>query len=323
MYPGLSSLLQQLAADPSDELLASRIVSLLQDIPDGEYKVDQLLAAAQMLLAVSPRLALICSHAAFRSAPERLESLAIAEEALARMGRRAKVQVLRQERIRLESAAQPRIEINATVSRFLDAEEKEPVEATSLVGVVSGPGEPVAGSGDATVVLTGMPDPGSPAGAQPTSPQWWSVASSDAEFKADIENWRSLMDQGAGMDALLQSAVQKADLISKLKDEALLAAVEGIPDDLLLARMTGVLVVDALMFTVPPVDQAQELATDIMARLLAWHVGDQSPVASGVRQSIGIRLKRLTPALQEGIARALREQSRSGRPDPTFSTTTL
>ena len=154
MYPGLSSLLQQLAADPSDELLASRIVSLLQDIPDGEYKVDQLLAAAQMMLAVSPRLGLICAHAAFRSAPSRLESLAIAEEALAKMGRRAKVQVLRQERKRMEAEVVPNIELTATVSKFLLNEESAPdapetpqprLDATVLI---SSPG--------ATVPLTAL-----------------------------------------------------------------------------------------------------------------------------------------------------------------------
>ncbi len=279
MYPGLSSLLQQLAADPSDELLASRIVSLLQDIPDGEYKVDQLLAAAQMMLAVSPRLGLICAHAAFRSAPSRLESLAIAEEALAKMGRRAKVQVLRQERKRMEAEVVPNIELTATVSKFLLNEESAPdapetpqprLDATVLI---SSPG--------ATVPLT---------------------------------------------------ALDHATNIAKLKGDALFDAVEKISEtaglDLAAARMTAFLVVDAVLARAettpdPNMENPYEVATGIMARLLAWHEGDSSEVATTVRDSVAIRLNRLPVALQEGLSRVLREQIKPGRPSPTFSTTTL
>lgn len=313
-------MLQQLAADPADELLASRIVALLQDIPDGEYKVDQLLAAAQMLLGVSPRLGLICAHAAFRSAPDRLESLAIAEEALAKLGRRAKVQVLRQERRKLEAAAMPRVEMNATVSKFLSDEEQER-GGFPAIAAQQAPISQV--DGDATVVLTsgGELTPDAP---QDVEPAWWKKVIGSTELKSDLDAWLGLLPPGLDQRAFLATVIAKADSISKLPDEALLAAVEKISEDIFFARMTGLLVVDAVLSGESLAgEQAHEVATDIMARLLAWHDADSSAIGNAVRSSIGIRLKQLPPSLQDGLARALREQAKAGRPDPTFSTTTL
>ncbi len=305
-------MLQQLAADPSDELLASRIVSLLQDIPDGEYKVDQLLAAAQMLLAVSPRLGLICAHAAFRSAPSRLESLAIAEEALEKMGRRAKVQVLRQERKRLEDEAVPTIELTAIVSQFLLNEESTPTVLPGMDLVAQGLNGELDVRLDATVVI-----------------QKNSASSLSPDLKANHGIWRSL---GLCDDISFNAAMERATHISRMtNDEALLDAVDkvaGTPGlSLAIARMIVFMVVDALL-TIDPllpvlVEQPHEVSTGIMARLLAWHDGDVSQVATAVRDSVAIRVKRLPSALQEGLNRVLREQIRSGRPTPTFSTTTL
>ena len=305
-------MLQQLAADPSDELLASRIVSLLQDIPDGEYKVDQLLAAAQMLLAVSPRLGLICAHAAFRSAPSRLESLAIAEEALEKMGRRAKVQVLRQERKRLEDEAVPTIELTAIVSQFLLNEESTPTVLPGMDLVAQGLNGELDVQLDATVVI-----------------QKNSGSSLSPDMKANHGIWRSL---GSCDDISFNAAMERATHISRMtNDEALLDAVDkvaGTPGlSLAIARMIVFMVVDALL-TIDPllpvlVEQPHEVSTGIMARLLAWHDGDVSQVATAVRDSVAIRVKRLPSALQEGLNRVLREQIRSGRPTPTFLTTTL
>lgn len=310
MYPGLSSLLQQLAADPSDELLASRIVSLLQDIPDGEYKVDQLLAAAQMLLGVSPRLGLICAHAAFRCAPARLESLAIAEEALDKMGRRAKVQVLRQERKRLEAEVFPTIELTATVSEFLLKEESTPIFSG---GVSHDPD----GGVDATIVVEKK------GATVPPHASELSIVSVD--LMTNYEMWKRL---GSCDEASFAVAFERATIIAKLSDEALYEAVEKIPGAagiaLISARMTAFLVVDAVLLMAPPIiGQTHEIATGIMARLLAWHDGDASEVATAIRDSVSLRLKSLPGALQEGLSRVLREQTRSGRPSPTFSTTTL
>ena len=313
MYPGLSSLLQQLAADPSDELLASRIVSLLQDIPDGEYKVDQLLAAAQMMLAVSPRLGLICAHAAFRSAPSRLESLAIAEEALAKMGRRAKVQVLRQERKRLEVEVTPNIELNATVSKFLLNEESAPIIAGSMSDASEGSNYPDSnGVSDATVLISK---------SSATVPPAVSIISEDV--KANYELWQRL---AAYDNAALNITIDRSTTMARLKGDSLFDAVEKIAGTpglgLAAARMTAFLVVDAVLaLEVSP--EKYEVATGIMARLLAWHEGDVSEVATAVRDSVALRLNRLPGALQEGLNRVLREQTKSGRPSPTFSTTTL
>jgi len=313
LYPGLSSLLQQLAADPSDELLASRIVSLLQDIPDGEYKVDQLLAAAQMMLAVSPRLGLICAHAAFRSAPSRLESLAIAEEALAKMGRRAKVQVLRQERKRLEVEVTPNIELNATVSKFLLNEESAPIIAGSMSDASEGSNYPDSnGVSDATVLISK---------SSATVPPAVSIISEDV--KANYELWQRL---AAYDNAALNITIDRSTTMARLKGDSLFDAVEKIAGTpglgLAAARMTAFLVVDAVLaLEVSP--EKYEVATGIMARLLAWHEGDVSEVATAVRDSVALRLNRLPGALQEGLNRVLREQTKSGRPSPTFSTTTL
>lgn len=319
MYPGLSSLLQQLAADPSDELLASRIVSLLQDIPDGEYKVDQLLAAAQMMLAVSPRLGLICAHAAFRSAPSRLESLAIAEEALAKMGRRAKVQVLRQERKRLEAEVTPNIELNATVSKFLLNEESAPIIAGPMSDASEGSNYPDSnGVSDATVLISK---------SVATVPPAVSIISEDV--KANYELWQRL---AAYDNAALNIAIDRSTTIARLKGDSLFDAVEKIAGTpglgLAAARMTAFLVVDAVLaLEVSPEKEKSperyEVATGIMARLLAWHEGDVSEVATAVRDSVALRLNRLPGALQEGLNRVLREQTKPGRPSPTFSTTTL
>lgn len=307
MYPGLSSLLQQLAADPSDELLASRIVSLLQDIPDGEYKVDQLLAAAQMMLAVSPRLGLICAHAAFRSAPSRLESLAIAEEALGKMGRRAKVQVLRQERKRLEAEVIPNIELTATVSEFLQNEESAPF----VIGRDGGVPEVQM---DATVLIS------KPLATVPPAPP---IITDDV--KANYEMW---LRQAAYDNSALNIAIDRATAIARMKGDSLFDAVEKIIEapgiSLAAARMTAFLVVDAVFALAgSTVEVSHEVATGILARLLAWHEGDASEVATAVRESVALRLNRLPGALQEGLNRVLREQSKPGRPSPTFSTTTL
>lgn len=307
MYPGLSSLLQQLAADPSDELLASRIVSLLQDIPDGEYKVDQLLAAAQMMLAVSPRLGLICAHAAFRSAPSRLESLAIAEEALGKMGRRAKVQVLRQERKRLEAEVIPNIELTATVSEFLQNEESAPF----VIGRDGGVPEVQM---DATVLIS------KPLATVPPAPP---IITDDV--KANYEMW---LRQAAYDNSALNIAIDRATAIARMKGDSLFDAVEKIIEapgiSLAAARMTAFLVVDAVFpLAGSTVEVSHEVATGILARLLAWHEGDASEVATAVRESVALRLNRLPGALQEGLNRVLREQSKPGRPSPTFSTTTL
>jgi len=313
LYPGLSSLLQQLAADPSDELLASRIVALLQDIPDGEYKVDQLLAAAQLLLGVSPRLGLICAHAAFRSAPNRLESLAIAEEALAKLGRRAKVQVLRQERKKLEEALLPQPAMNATVSKFLAAEEQD--FAAVGVSAAETAAEPTA---EPTMLLTGNES------RRDTNPAWWEQANASPEIKNDLDAWRGIVPAGQDPIALFKAAVEKADAIANLPDDELLAAVEKISDDILFARLAGLLAVDAVLFVKGSAgSHAGDVATNIMARLLAWHESDQSAIGNTVRNSVAVRLKLLPPSLQEGLARVLREQAKTGRPDPTFSTTTL
>ena len=325
MYPGLSSLLQQLAADPSDELLASRIVALLQDIPDGEYKVDQLLAAAQMMLAVSPRLGLICAHAAFRSAPSRLESLAIAEEALAKMGRRAKVQVLRQERKRLEAEVTPNIELTATVSKFLLNEESAPIIAGPMRDASEGSNYPDSvGVPDATVLISK---------SVATVPPAASIISEDV--KANYELWQRL---AAYDSAALNIAIDRATTIARMKGDSLFDAVEKIAGTpglgLAAARMTAFLVVDAVLApeALPEKEkekekeksmQRYEIATGIMARLLAWHEGDLSEVATAVRDSVALRLNRLPGALQEGLNRVLREQTKPGRPSPTFSTTTL
>lgn len=317
MYPGLSSLLQQLAADPSDELLASRIVALLQDIPDGEYKVDQLLAAAQMMLAVSPRLGLICAHAAFRSAPSRLESLAIAEEALAKMGRRAKVQVLRQERKRLEAEVTPNIELTATVSKFLLNEESAPIIAGPMRDASEGSNYPDSvGVPDATVLISK---------SVATVPPAVSIISEDV--KANYELWQRL---AAYDSAALNIAIDRATTIARMKGDSLFDAVEKIAGTpglgLAAARMTAFLVVDAVLApeALPEKSmQRYEIATGIMARLLAWHEGDLSEVATAVRDSVALRLNRLPGALQEGLNRVLREQTKPGRPSPTFSTTTL
>ena len=336
MYPGLSSLLQQLAADPSDELLASRIVSLLQDIPDGEYKVDQLLSAAQMMLAVSPRLGLICAHAAFRSAPSRLESLAIAEEALAKMGRRAKVQVLRQERKRLEAEVTPNIELTATVSKFLLNEESAPIVVDRMGDApeVSDSSEPNAVPDllevrlDATVLIS------KPVA---TVPPAVSIISEDV--KANYELWQRF---AAYDNAALNIAIDRARSIARMKGDSLFDAVEKIAGTpglaLAAARMTAFLVVDAVLApeaapeklpdksTEQSTEQSNdrhEIATGIMARLLAWHEGDVSELATAVRDSVALRLTRLPVALQEGLNRVLREQTKPGRPSPTFSTTTL
>lgn len=307
MYPGLSSLLQQLAADPSDELLASRIVSLLQDIPDGEYKVDQLLAAAQMMLAVSPRLGLICAHAAFRSAPSRLESLAIAEEALGKMGRRAKVQVLRQERKRLEAEVIPNIELTATVSEFLQNEESAPF-------VIDRDGGVPEVQLDATVLIS------KPLATVPPAPL---IISDDV--KANYEMW---LRQAAYDNSALNIAIDRATAIARMKGDSLFDAVEKIIEapgiSLAAARMTAFLVVDAVLAVAgSTVENPHEVATGILARLLAWHEGDVSEVATAVRESVALRLNCLPGALQEGLNRVLREQSKPGRPTPTFSTTTL
>lgn len=321
MYPGLSSLLQQLAADPSDELLASRIVALLQDIPDGEYKVDQLLAAAQMMLAVSPRLGLICAHAAFRSAPSRLESLAIAEEALAKMGRRAKVQVLRQERKRLEAEVTPNIELTATVSKFLLNEESAPIITGPMRDASEGSNYPDSvGVPDATVLISK---------SVATVPPAVSIISEDV--KANYELWQRL---AAYDSAALNIAIDRATTIARMKGDSLFDAVEKIAGTpglgLAAARMTAFLVVDAVLApeALPEKEkeksmQRYEIATGIMARLLAWHEGDLSEVATAVRDSVALRLNRLPGALQEGLNRVLREQTKPGRPSPTFSTTTL
>jgi hypothetical protein len=323
LYPGLSSLLQQLAADPSDELLASRIVALLQDIPDGEYKVDQLLAAAQMMLAVSPRLGLICAHAAFRSAPSRLESLAIAEEALAKMGRRAKVQVLRQERKRLEAEVTPNIELTATVSKFLLNEESAPIIAGPMRDASEGSSYPDSvGVPDATVLISK---------SVATVPPAASIISEDV--KANYELWQRL---AAYDNAALNIAIDRATTIARMKGDSLFDAVEKIAGTpglgLAAARMTAFLVVDAVLAPEASPEkekekeksmQRYEIATGIMARLLAWHEGDLSEVATAVRDSVALRLNRLPGALQEGLNRVLREQTKPGRPSPTFSTTTL
>jgi len=320
--------LQQLAADPSDELLASRIVSLLQDIPDGEYKVDQLLAAAQMMLAVSPRLGLICAHAAFRSAPSRLESLAIAEEALAKMGRRAKVQVLRQERKRLEAEVTPNIELTATVSKFLLNEESAPLVDARMGEAPEVPDSPESNSVpdvlevrlDATVLIS------KPVA---TVPPAVSIISED--FKANYEVWQRLASYD---NAALNIAIDRARSIARMKGDSLFDAVEKIAGTsglaLAAARMTTFLVVDAVLVPEAAPEKSTETSTDrheiatgIMARLLAWHEGDVSEVATAVRESVALRLTRLPVALQEGLNRVLREQTKPGRPSPTFSTTTL
>ena len=310
-------MLQQLAADPSDELLASRIVALLQDIPDGEYKVDQLLAAAQLLLGVSPRLGLICAHAAFRSAPNRLESLAIAEEALAKMGRRAKVQVLRQERKKLEEASLPQPAMNATVSKFLAAEEQD-FAADGVRAAETAAESSAESTTEPTMLLTGNVSP------RDTNPAWWEQANASPEIKNDLDAWRGIVPAGQDPIALFKAAVEKADAIANLSDDELLAAVEKISDDILFARLAGLLAVDAVLFVKASAgSHAGDVATDIMARLLAWHESDQSAIGNAVRNSVAVRLKLLPPSLQEGLARVLREQAKTGRPDPTFSTTTL
>lgn len=326
MYPGLASLLQQLSADPSDELLASRIIALLIDIPDGEYKVDQLLAAAQMLLAVSPRLALICAHAAFGVMPERLESLAIAEEALAKLGRRSKVRVLREERLRLESRSdnEPHVVESASQimkSAFSEESTEDHIEQSDRSGSDHEatvfehkvPIPPVINS-EKTVLLTDQ---------QTTElPDWWSRLISSPEFHQDISNWQEL----AGItENELRDLVQRAFFLARKPDLEVIESVENLRDSSPRSRLLTILVIDAVALIEPGVvEQKNETTYELMARLVAWSDSDAESLVTAVQNSIAMRIYRLPVSSRESLARVLRDKARAGgRPAPTFTSTML
>ncbi|MEY4632449.1 MAG: hypothetical protein RIQ81_2569 [Pseudomonadota bacterium] len=341
MYPGLSSLLQQLAADPSDELLAARIVALLQDIPDGEYRVDQLLAAAQMLLAASPRLGLICAHSAYRAAPERVEALAIAEEALLRLGRRAKVEVLRKERRRLQAEAHAKpvaadqkanlTTMDPAISKFLQ-EEATKVEHLPDNFV---PGVPLSDASKGTVLLprrddaeSGMlpinegPDRGLEAGA-PIMPGWWTRVSGKTGISANYEALMDMMGQGVSE---LRALVLEADRIAAMPGDSMLDAVDKLPARELRSSLLTVMVVDAILDQQAGSTIRGSDPHELVAGLLAGMLG-RMPVLAGhaqkLQESVALRLPMLPATLQAGLALALKNQSQDDRPDPTFTLTTL
>jgi hypothetical protein len=334
MYPGLASLLQQLAADPTDELLAARIVSLLQDIPDGEYRVDQLLAASQMLLAASPRLGLICAHAAYRSAPDRVEALAIAEEALSRLGRRAKVEVLRKERKRLDAENRVRPVVDPTVSKLLLDEsgglqelpenaqdvDIKPDEGTVLIR----PGETES---PVKAALSGaIPNHDSlsdPSVNSNSLPGWWTAARVRPGFAANYDALLELCS--AGIDEISR-LIKDSDSIAALPGDSLLEAVEKLPDVDLHSAVMTLMVVDAVIGL--PVGSTIRGADphELVAGLLAGMLGRMN--LSGqqttlIQEAVSLRLPILPARLQAGLALALKRVASDERPEPSFTTTTL
>ena len=336
MYPGLASLLQQLAADPSDELLAARIVALLQDIPDGEYRVDQLLAAAQMLLAASPRLGLICAHAAYRSAPDRVEALAIAEEALSRLGRRAKVEVLRKERRRLDAENRARPAVDPTVSKFL-LDESGGQGASGGLAQGLEPAQGMAVNPDeGTVLITPgetdgyvaedqdkpLPVDESKSQAEPL-PGWWSTARTRQGFAANYDAMLELCP--AGPDDL-RELVKDSDAMAALPGDSLLEAVEKLPEGELQSAVMTLMVVDAVINL--PVGSTIRGADphELVAGLLAGMLGRMSLSGSQtalIQEAVSLRLPLLPARLQAGLALALKKAASDERPQPSFLTTTF
>lgn len=335
MYPGLASLLQQLAADPSDELLAARIVALLQDIPDGEYRADQLLAAAQMLLAVSPRLGLICAHAAYRSAPDRIEALAIAEEALSRLGRRAKVEVLRKERRRIDAEQRPRLAVDQTVSKFLQDESGgQDAPAVFVKGMELAQG--IVVNRDEGTVLIRPGDAEAPVAAQeakPTTiedpvpsdsaPGWWTAARARHEFAANYDALLELCSAGADE---LRELVRDSDAMAAMPGDSLLEAVEKLPEGELQSAVMTLMVVDAVISL--PVGATIRGADphELVAGLLAGMLGRMSLSGSQtalIQEAVSLRLPLLPARLQAGLALALKKAASDERPEPSFLTTTF